>query len=136
MEVGKGRVVVLGEAPGARVAVVPAWQGRVMTSTVGGLAPPSYGWINRALPADRLDEYVDRVARNIAALPDGVIEAAKRALPAEHITDGLLRENEAWSARIASPAVRRLMGRGLRDGAQTPAGERDLEGLMRGAARR
>ena len=26
-------VVVLGEAPGARVAVVPAWQGRVMTST-------------------------------------------------------------------------------------------------------
>ncbi|GAA2254372.1 enoyl-CoA hydratase/isomerase family protein [Streptomyces atrovirens] len=96
----------------------------------------SYGWINRALPADRLDEYVDRVARGIAALPDGVIEAAKRALPAEHITDGLLRENEAWSARIASPAVRRLMGRGLRDGAQTPAGERDLEGLMRGAARR
>jgi len=29
----------------------------------------SYGWINRAVPADELDEYVDRVARNIAALP-------------------------------------------------------------------
>ena len=46
-------VVVLGEAPGARVAVVPAWQGRVMTSTVGGLAPASYGWINRELIASR-----------------------------------------------------------------------------------
>jgi Family of unknown function (DUF6786) len=43
------KVVVLGEASGPRVAVVPAWQGRVATSTVGGSAAPSYGWINRAL---------------------------------------------------------------------------------------
>jgi enoyl-CoA hydratase/carnithine racemase len=96
----------------------------------------SYGWINRALPADRLDAYVDRVARDIAALPEGVVEAAKRALPAEDLTDGLSRENEAWAARIALPAVRQLIARGLRDGAQTPSGERDLEGLMRGAALR
>ncbi|MGC0409881.1 enoyl-CoA hydratase/carnithine racemase [Streptomyces sp. SAI-195] len=95
----------------------------------------SYGWINRALPADQLDAYVDRVARDIAALPEGVVEAAKSALPAEHLTDGLVRENEAWAARIALPAVRQLIGRGLRDGAQTPDGERDLEGLMRRALR-
>ncbi|MET7320344.1 enoyl-CoA hydratase/isomerase family protein [Streptomyces sp. NPDC005549] len=95
----------------------------------------SYGWINRALPADQLDAYVDRVARDIAALPEGVVEAAKSALPAEHLTDGLARENEAWAARIALPAVRQLIGRGLRDGAQTPDGERDLEGLMRRALR-
>jgi len=44
-------VVVLGEDPGARVAVVPAWQGRVATSTVGGPEAPSYGWINRELAA-------------------------------------------------------------------------------------
>ncbi|MEU1869654.1 enoyl-CoA hydratase/isomerase family protein [Streptomyces sp. NPDC019793] len=95
----------------------------------------SYGWINRALPADQLDAYVDRVARDIAALPEGVVEAAKSALPAEHLTDGLVRENEAWAARIALPAVRQLIVRGLRDGAQTPDGERDLEGLMRRALR-
>ena len=46
-------VVVLGDATGARVAVVPAWQGRVVTSTVGGPAAPSYGWINRELVASR-----------------------------------------------------------------------------------
>jgi hypothetical protein len=46
-------VVVLGEGTGARVAVVPAWQGRVVTSTVGGSAAPSYGWINRELVASR-----------------------------------------------------------------------------------
>jgi len=45
----KLEVVVLGEDGGARVAVVPAWQGRVATSTVGGASAPSYGWINREL---------------------------------------------------------------------------------------
>ena len=44
-------VVVLGEGTGARVAVVPAWQGRVATSTIGGPGAPSYGWINRELAA-------------------------------------------------------------------------------------
>jgi hypothetical protein len=44
-------VVVLGPPAGPRVAVVPAWQGRVVTSTVGGPDAPSYGWINRELAA-------------------------------------------------------------------------------------
>jgi hypothetical protein len=30
----------------AQIAVAPAWQGRVMTSTAGGAAGASYGWIN------------------------------------------------------------------------------------------
>lgn len=42
-------VVVLGtQVGGPRVAVVPAYQGRVMTSTAGGMADSSYGWINYA----------------------------------------------------------------------------------------
>ncbi|HXY39088.1 MAG TPA: DUF6786 family protein [Vicinamibacteria bacterium] len=45
-------VVVLQESPsGARLAVVPAWQGRVMTSTAGGASAPSYGWLNEELIA-------------------------------------------------------------------------------------
>ncbi|MFI0242635.1 enoyl-CoA hydratase/isomerase family protein [Streptomyces sp. NPDC016845] len=95
----------------------------------------SYGWINRALPADELDEYVDRVARNIAALPDGIIEAAKHSLPADDFTEGLQRENDAWASTLSLPAAQRLMREGLQEGAQTPAGERDLEGLMRSVAR-
>ncbi len=39
------------EAGQAQVAVVPAWQGRVMTSTDAGTEGPSYGWINRDLIA-------------------------------------------------------------------------------------
>jgi hypothetical protein len=42
--------IVLSDAAGAgKVAVVPAWQGRVMTSTSQGDTGHSYGWINREL---------------------------------------------------------------------------------------
>jgi hypothetical protein len=41
-------VVVLSSGR-ARVAVAPAWQGRVLTSTAGGEGGASYGWLNRAL---------------------------------------------------------------------------------------
>jgi hypothetical protein len=40
--------VVLTSPTGARLAVVPAWQGRVMTSTTGGKRAPSFGWLHRA----------------------------------------------------------------------------------------
>ncbi|MEI6107317.1 MAG: DUF6786 family protein [Opitutae bacterium] len=45
-------LVVLREpGEGAQVALAPAWQGRVMTSTAGGAAGASFGWINRELIA-------------------------------------------------------------------------------------
>src|SRR3954453_20806008 len=41
-------IVVLSDTAGAaRVAVAPAYQGRVMTSTTGGPEAPSFGWIGR-----------------------------------------------------------------------------------------
>lgn len=47
-------VVVLSDREGkAQVVVVPAWQGRVMTSTDGGAAGASYGWLNREFIASR-----------------------------------------------------------------------------------
>ncbi|GHE15171.1 hypothetical protein [Streptomyces alanosinicus] len=66
----------------------------------------SYGWINRAPPADGLDEYVDRIARNIAALPGGVIEATKRSLPTDDFKEGLLRENDAWAQHLINGGCR------------------------------
>jgi hypothetical protein len=42
-------VVLLSERGGAQVAVVPAWQGRVMTSSAGGAGGLSFGWVNRDL---------------------------------------------------------------------------------------
>jgi len=45
-------VIELGCTPGgARVAVVPRWQGRVATSSAGGPDDQSYGWLNHELIA-------------------------------------------------------------------------------------
>jgi hypothetical protein len=45
-------LIVLSDEQGlAKVAVAPAWHGRVMTSTAGADAGPSFGWINRELIA-------------------------------------------------------------------------------------
>lgn len=45
-------VIILSDKAGqAKVALSPAWQGRVMTSTTGGDAGQSFGWINRELIA-------------------------------------------------------------------------------------
>jgi enoyl-CoA hydratase/carnithine racemase len=90
-----------------------------------------YGWVNRALPAAELDVFVDRLARHIADLPDGVIAAAKRAIPPHDLAGGYLREHEAWARQFARPAAERLIRGGLAAGAQTRHGERDLEGLLR-----
>ncbi|MGW7330673.1 enoyl-CoA hydratase/isomerase family protein [Streptomyces sp. NPDC054840] len=92
----------------------------------------SYGWVNRAVPADELDGIVDRLARNIAALPEGVIAATKRAIVPEDLAEGLLREHDAWADLFVRPAAERLIRGGLAGGAQTRDGERDLEGLLRG----
>jgi enoyl-CoA hydratase/carnithine racemase len=90
-----------------------------------------YGWINRALPADEIDAFVDRIARNIADLTEGTIAAAKHALPPDDLAAGMLREHQAWAGQFVKPAAEKLIRGGLAAGAQTREGERDLEGLMR-----
>lgn len=90
-----------------------------------------YGWINRALPAEDLDAFVDRLARNVASLPDGVIAGIKKAVPPADLATGFLREHAAWAELFARPAAESLIRGGLAVGAQTPEGERDLETLLR-----
>ena len=44
-------IVLRDKAGSAQVALAPAWQGRVMTSTVGGDSATGFGWINHKLIA-------------------------------------------------------------------------------------
>lgn len=90
-----------------------------------------YGWINRALPAAELDDFVNRLAHNIAALPEGIIAAAKQAMPAPDLHEGFQREHDAWAGLFARPAAESRIRGGLKAGAQTPDGERNLEKLLR-----
>lgn len=94
----------------------------------------AYGWINRSVPAAELDEFVGRIARAIAQLPDGVAEAAKSVLTPSDLSSGYAREEAEWSALVAGPHALPLMSAALVRGAQTPEGESDLEALMRSLA--
>lgn len=94
-----------------------------------------YGWINRALPADELDQFVDTLARQIARLPVGVAAAAKAAVQAAALgplQEGLATENQLMGGLFQLPATIERTRQALAAGAQTREGERDLEGLFRG----
>jgi enoyl-CoA hydratase/carnithine racemase len=97
-----------------------------------GKTAERYGWINRAVPDDELDSFVARIAANIAALPPGVVQAAKTAVAAPDLREGFAREHAAWATLFALPAAEHLIRGGLQAGAQSKEGERDLEGLLRG----
>lgn len=45
---GHTKVIELTDGRGARIAVCPEYQGRIMTSTCDGMQGASFGWINRA----------------------------------------------------------------------------------------
>jgi enoyl-CoA hydratase/carnithine racemase len=92
-----------------------------------------YGWINRALPAAELDSFVATLARQMADLAPGVARAAKQAVDSVHepLPVALAQGDALWQQLVFQPiATRKILG-GLAAGAQTPAGERDLEGLLR-----
>jgi len=111
-------------------------RGRALEIILGGdlidaSTAERYGWINRALPDAELDGFVDRLARNIANLPEGVIAAAKKAIPPQDLRDGFKREHDAWMGLFQLPAAEKLIRGGLAAGAQTRAGERNLETVLR-----
>jgi hypothetical protein len=64
-------------------------------------------------------------------LPEGVIAAAKQAMPAPDLHEGFQREHDAWAGLFARPAAESRIRGGLKAGAQTPDGERNLEKLLR-----
>lgn len=91
-----------------------------------------HGWVNRALPAQELDGFVDTLARRIAALAPGVAAAAKAAVQTvtAPLAVALATENELLGHVFTAPAATQLTRAALQAGAQTRAGERNLEHLL------
>lgn len=92
-----------------------------------------YGLVNRALPADEIDDYVDDLAQRIARLAPGVIAAATASIDASatetSITGALAVENTQMMSLMTPTAVQRsvdLLSRGL----QTREGEKVLEEIL------
>jgi enoyl-CoA hydratase/carnithine racemase len=91
-----------------------------------------YGYINRALPANELGPFVDRLARRIAAFPAHAVRLAKRAVDAAGgpLDDGLLEEAHCFNLTLTDPELDARMEGALAAGAQTREGEIDLPGLI------
>jgi enoyl-CoA hydratase/carnithine racemase len=91
-----------------------------------------YGWINRALSADELPGFVERLARRIAAFPPHALQLAKQAVDAATgpMADGLLAEAGYFDASLADPNLDSRFEAALAAGAQTREGELDLPALI------
>ena len=105
------KLVELTNEEGARVAVCPEWQGRVMTSTCGGLDGPSFGFVNHEfIEAGKPDRAsTTTAAKNAVALARGRASSAC----------GSSRASKQVLGQLVHPAGvqrRRLEGR--------PAGQR------------
>ena len=91
-----------------------------------------YGLVNRALPADEIDAFVDSLARRIGALRPQIIAAVKTSVnaAATPITrEGLAVENEMLTPLFSADAAA-LAHKLLAAGMQTREGERNLEALL------
>ncbi len=91
-----------------------------------------YGYINRALPAEELGPFVDRLARRIASFPSEAIALAKASVDAAELptVEGLLEEAHAFQRALATRSSQERMSRFLEIGGQTREGELNLGALI------
>jgi enoyl-CoA hydratase/carnithine racemase len=91
-----------------------------------------YGWINRALPADQLGEFVRSLAHRIASFP-----AAGRAVIKDRVNaialapaDDFRRDSDLFIEGVRNTEAQRLLGAALIHGFQTREPEMDLAGFL------
>jgi enoyl-CoA hydratase/carnithine racemase len=91
-----------------------------------------WGLLNRTLPADAIEGFVDRLARRIASFPVEAVRLAKRMVDRaeEPLAESLVEETYLFDTLVRSDDARRNMRRFLELGGQTREGELDIEALM------
>ncbi|MGA5507066.1 enoyl-CoA hydratase/isomerase family protein [Streptomyces umbrinus] len=87
-----------------------------------------YGLVNRALPADEVGDFVDRLAQRIATFPGSAIALNKVAVDASElpIQQGLLEETHTLHQTLVDGEAQRRMRLLLELGAQQETFEREL----------
>lgn len=113
-------------------------RGRAMEIVVGGddidaVTLDHWGWLNRAVPADELDDVVEQLARRIASLPADAVRMGKAAVlaAAPDPTVGLLIEQRLFQQSMRTHTAAPAMQRFLAAGGQTREGELDLQRTLR-----
>jgi enoyl-CoA hydratase/carnithine racemase len=87
-----------------------------------------YGWINRALPADTLGEFVSSLAHRIARFPAAgqvVVKDRVNAIALAPVQD-FRRDSDLFGEQVRTPDAQRLIAAALKHGFQTRDGEMTL----------
>jgi enoyl-CoA hydratase/carnithine racemase len=93
-----------------------------------------YGYINRALPADKLTPFVEKLAHRIASFPAHAIGHAKAAVDTGafgSMAEGLLVEAHESDESVASEVTQARVTEVLKVGAETYEGELEMDYLSR-----
>ena len=95
-----------------------------------------YGWINRALPADELGDFVSSLAHRIAAFPaagHAVVKDRVNAIALAPVED-FRRDSDLFGEGVRAPEAQSRIGAAMRRGLQTRDAELDLARLLGDAA--
>jgi enoyl-CoA hydratase/carnithine racemase len=91
-----------------------------------------YGWINRALPADGLGDFVKSLAHRIAGFPAAGQAAVKDRVNAIALApvEDFRRDSDLFAEGVRSPEAQRQIGAAMKNGLQTRDAEMDLARLL------
>lgn len=85
-----------------------------------------YGWINRALPADEINKFVEELAYRIAMIPQETVNLIKQCVVAaeeKSFEEGLLVETNLFEIAVRLPESKRRMGALLKADGQSREAE-------------
>lgn len=139
---------VLGQ-PEAALGIIPGAGGTVRLSQLLGRAralevclgcadfdaelAERYGWINRALPDDQIEAFVDEQARRIALFPESGIAHIKALVEQLSAADGagLVEESQRFAAAMEAPQMAERMRWMAANGGSTDSSlEREMGELL------
>jgi len=97
-----------------------------------------YGWINRALPAKVLDDFVRTLAHRIAGFPPAGHADVKARVNAVALapTEDFRRDSGLFAEEVNSPDAQRRISDAMRRGFQTRDAEMDLARMLAGLSNR
>jgi enoyl-CoA hydratase/carnithine racemase len=93
-----------------------------------------YGWVNRALPASTLSDFVTALARRIASFPGAGQVAIKQRMNAITLApaDDFRRDSDLFGEQVHTAEAQRLIHTAMERGLQTRAGEMELAQMLGG----